>query len=111
MELMKENKKLTNVGISLHKQGQVLDHLVKRKIPSLDTNQGLRIRFKLGISDNLNFTDSLKRNRTEELLEKKKRLQALLSELKLLVQAKQNLAALQPTLKLQEQRLSSSESS
>jgi len=89
MELMKENKKLTNVGISLHKQGQVLDHLVKRKIPSLDTNQ-----------------DSLKRNRTEELLKKKKRLQALLSELKLLVQAKQNLAALQPTLKLQEQRLS-----
>jgi len=53
MELMKENKKLTNVGISLHKQGQVLDHLVKRKIPSLDTNQGLRIRFKLDISDNL----------------------------------------------------------
>lgn len=89
MELMKENKKLTNVGISLHKQGQVLDHFVKRKIPSLDTNQ-----------------DSLKRNRTEELLKKKKRLQALLSELKLLVQAKQNLAALQPTLKLQEQRLS-----
>ena len=48
----------------------------------------------------------MKRNRTEELLEKKKRLQALLSELKLLVQAKQNIAALQPTLELQEKRLS-----
>jgi len=89
--LNKENKQLTNVGISLHKQGQVLNHF--------------------GTVDPLSHTEedrkrSQEANKTKLLLDKKKRLQSILSQLKLLVQAKKRLEALQPTLALQEKILS-----
>jgi len=89
--LNKENKQLTNVGISLHKQGQVLNHF--------------------GTVDPLSHTEedrkrSQEANKTKLLLDKKKRLQSILSQLKLLVQAKKRLEALQPTLALHEKILS-----
>ena len=34
---LQENKKLTNVGISLHKQGQVIEHFVRKEAP-IQTN-------------------------------------------------------------------------
>lgn len=86
------NKRLTNVGISLHKQGQVLDQLTA--LPS-ETQ-----------TENENKSQSPTVNtKTRELLEKKKRLQNLLKSLRQLAQAKKNFAAFQPTLKHQDKIL------
>ena len=52
------------------------------------------------------YAGSQEANKTKLLLDKKKRLQSILSQLKLLVQAKKRLEALQPTLALQEKILS-----
>merc|ERR1712223_732497 len=87
-QLDQENKKLTNVGISLHKQGQVLEHFVRKETPIQPDSQEKHVS-----------------PRTQQLLNKKRRLQSILAELKLLAQAKKNLEALQPSLKLQEKIL------
>ena len=105
---MQENKKLTNVGISLHKQGQVIEHFVRKEAPIQPNPKG---NFKTYIQKNLHrrkpeiFLEKHVSPRTQQLLNKKRRLQSILAELKLLAQAKKNLEALQPSLKLQEKIL------
>ena len=37
---LQENKKLTNVGISLHKQGQVIEHFVRKEAQIQPNPQG-----------------------------------------------------------------------
>ena len=46
---LQENKKLTNVGISLHKQGQVIEHFVRKEAPIQPNPQG---KFKNYIKKN-----------------------------------------------------------
>ena len=105
---LQENKKLTNVGISLHKQGQVIEHFVRKEAPIQPNPKG---NFKTYIQKNLHrhkpeiFLEKHVSPRTQQLLNKKRRLQSILAELKLLAQAKKNLEALQPSLKLQEKIL------
>ena len=96
---------MTNVGISLHKQGQVLDHFIRTENPKKKLPQG--INEIVTKENNLNFsvTGNDNSKRTQELLDKKRRLQAILHELKLLAKAKQSLASFQPTLDLQEKIL------
>ena len=73
-------------------------------------NQILKVNSKL-IFKNLRrrkpeiFLEKHVSPRTQQLLNKKRRLQSILAELKLLAQAKKNLEALQPSLKLQEKIL------
>jgi len=81
------NKRLTNVGISLHKQGQVLNHFTA--LPK----------------ENQTEKASTGNTKTQELLQKKRRLQNLLKSLKLIIQARKNFAAFQPTLEHQEEIL------
>lgn len=97
---------MTNVGISLHKQGQVLDHFIRTEKPKKKFPQG--INEIVTKENNLNFSVTGNNNskRTQELLDKKRRLQVILHELKLLAKAKQSLASFQPTLDLQEKILS-----
>ena len=103
---LQANKRLTNVGISLHKQGQVLSHLTALPLKSpaeegifWDWRNKYQLIFLLYIESNGTNT------KTEELLQKKRRLQNLLKNLKLLVQARKNFAAFEPTLKHQEKIL------
>jgi len=90
-EIDKENQKLTHVGISLHKQGQVLEHLIREEPPKIQSEQ---------VTETITTS-----KRTQELLNKKRRLQSILHELKQLAKVKQNIAAIQPTLRLQEKIL------
>ena len=97
---------MTNVGISLHKQGQVLDHFVRTEKPKILSPQGKNKEMNCHWSISLSVSESIKTHhnrRTQELLNKKRRLQAILHELKLLAKAKQSI---QPTLDLQEKILS-----
>ena len=103
---LQANKRLTNVGISLHKQGQVLSHLTALPLKS-PAEEGIfwdwRNKYQLFF---LLYKESNGTNtKTEELLQKKRRLQNLLKNLKLLVQARKNFAAFEPTLKHQEKIL------
>lgn len=87
------NKRLTDVGVSLHKQGQILHHFTATPSVRSQTVRQAENNSPVG------------NKKTQELLQKKRRLQNLLKSLRLLAQAKKNIAALQPSLKLQEKIL------
>ena len=67
-----------------------------------------RREINLPLAASFSVTENIKNNtsRTQELLNKKRRLQAILHELKLLAKAKQSISAFKPTINLQEKILS-----
>eukprot|EP00092_Neocalanus_flemingeri_P097339 GFUD01124047.1.p1 GENE.GFUD01124047.1~~GFUD01124047.1.p1 ORF type:complete len:136 (+),score=36.13 GFUD01124047.1:44-451(+) len=99
--LSEANARLTDVGISLHKQGQVLDQVQQHSQRFIDEAPSNTRPDRSGATQSLGG-DSQK---TLNLLRRKKRLESILKKLSFLVENRSNLEPLQQTIKLQEERL------
>ena len=99
--ILQANARLTNVGISLHKQGQVLEH-VQRQTDNLTDETPSNPRPERSEATVNKGTDS---DRALTLLRRRNRLESILNKLSYLVGSQNNLKPLQQTIKLQEERL------
>lgn len=99
--LSEANARLTNVGISLHKQGQVLEH-VQRQTDNFTDETPSNPRPERSEATVNKGTDS---DRALTLLRRRNRLESILNKLSYLVGSQNNLKPLQQTIKLQEERL------
>ena len=89
------------MGISLHKQGQVLDHVRVHKKSITEEPPTNRNKDSLsGLK-----TTSEESERALALQRRKERLQSILNKLSFLVQSRKNLRPLEETIRLQEQTL------
>merc|ERR1711892_5286 len=100
--LNEANTRLTNVGISLHKQGQVLKHVRQQTDNFADDTQAIA-RPDRSESTVSKGADS---DRALTLLRRRKRLESILNKLSYLVERKNDLKPLQQTIRLQEDQLS-----
>merc|ERR1711892_824858 len=100
--LNEANTRLTNVGISLHKQGQVLKH-VRQQTDNIADDTKAIARPDRSESTVSKGADS---DRALTLLRRRKRLESILNKLSYLVERKNDLKPLQQTIRLQEDQLS-----
>ena len=96
---MQANARLTNVGISLHKQGQVLQHVQQQAGGVADDTTASSDRSTVTISEGAD------NERTLALLRRRKRLESILNKLSFLVERRNNLKPLRQTIRLQEEGL------
>ena len=104
--VLQANARLTNVGISLHKQGQVLDH-VRQQTESFADEPPPDVSDEIPVLDSL-LTEETDSERALALLKRRKRLESILNKLSYLVERKNDLKPLQQTLRLQQKRLAHS---
>ena len=99
---MQANTRLTNVGISLHKQGQVLKHVRQQTDNFADDTQAIA---RPDRSESM-VSKGADSDRALTLLRRRKRLESILNKLSYLVERKNDLKPLQQTIRLQEDQLS-----
>ena len=94
---LQANARLTNVGISLHKQGQVLQHVHQQADDTTNSAQPDR--------SGVTLSEGADSDRALALLRRRKRLESIMNKLSYLVERRNNLKPLRQTIRLQEEGL------